>query len=383
MSKYLLKINQIVNNPRRRMHRQLIRTIMEDRSIRKDNGSGLSYLLTLCSYASSQKQDLVIDGEKHKIGCGEWICSTSEIMSWLNLENRSQLDNILTRLRADELIAFSFFNRDKHIKFSIRFWSQCNTANECAGACGKDRDFFFVPTSIMEICFLNTSYSEADILLDIWMNAIHNDNRIPELGSDPIVSMEKSSRAIFFSDTELVWHWKISELKIMKALEKFEKLGHIALHYLPESSGFAICLKGYMATTFQISDLMLDKAESPMSLSVKIELPDNIVPKISLCLVRPEHRSFVSYKRYVEAITLKAVTVLSAMGVKCCDCQRALYHFALGASLMNEGTIVSHQDYTCNLFNGPLLLTVHCGARAKLFTFMLTLTKEAQNGNLD
>ena len=52
MSDYQLEIKQVVDYPRCRIYREFVQTLISDRSIRTNGGSGLFYYTVLCSYAN-------------------------------------------------------------------------------------------------------------------------------------------------------------------------------------------------------------------------------------------------------------------------------------------------------------------------------------------
>lgn len=62
MSEYQLQIKQIVDYARCRIYRQFIQSLINDRSIRTNGGSGLFYYTVLCSYANFRTSYRRIDG---------------------------------------------------------------------------------------------------------------------------------------------------------------------------------------------------------------------------------------------------------------------------------------------------------------------------------
>lgn len=57
MSDYQLQIRQVVDYPRCRSYRQFVQSLIADRSIRTDRGSGLFYYTVLCSYANESSPE--------------------------------------------------------------------------------------------------------------------------------------------------------------------------------------------------------------------------------------------------------------------------------------------------------------------------------------
>ena len=75
MSEYQLEIKQIVDYPRCRIYRQFVHSLMNDRSVRVGEGSGLFYFTVLCSFANFRTSSRHIDGISYTIYPGEWICT--------------------------------------------------------------------------------------------------------------------------------------------------------------------------------------------------------------------------------------------------------------------------------------------------------------------
>ena len=82
MPEYQLKVQQIVDYPRCRIYRQFIQTLMADRNIRTDGGSGLYYYTVLCSYANFRTSYRRIEGIRYTVFPGEWICTLNELSEW-------------------------------------------------------------------------------------------------------------------------------------------------------------------------------------------------------------------------------------------------------------------------------------------------------------
>ena len=62
MPKYQLEIKQVVDYPRCRIYREFVQTLIADRSIRTNGGSGLFYFTVLCSYANFRTSYRRLDG---------------------------------------------------------------------------------------------------------------------------------------------------------------------------------------------------------------------------------------------------------------------------------------------------------------------------------
>ena len=62
MPDYQLEIKQVVDYPRCRIYREFVQTLIADRSIRTNGGSGLFYYTVLCSYANFRTSYRRLDG---------------------------------------------------------------------------------------------------------------------------------------------------------------------------------------------------------------------------------------------------------------------------------------------------------------------------------
>ena len=179
MSEYQLEIKQIVDYPRCRIYREFIQTLIADRSIRTNNGcSGLFYFTVLCSYANFRTSYRRLDGISYTVYPGEWICRIIELKDWLRLRTKQQALNVLYALQEDHLIEFTILGRDQLVKYKIKDWRRHNTVLDYNCPCQKETGFFFLPVSTAAELVSVGKCSEMDIILDLWISAVYNDERV-------------------------------------------------------------------------------------------------------------------------------------------------------------------------------------------------------------
>ena len=178
MPEYQLEIKQIVEYPRCRIYRQLIRTLMEDRSIRISGGSGLFFFVVLCSYANFRTSYKRIGGINYTIYPGEWVCRINEMTSWFRTRFQYQVLSILDTLQNQHLITYTSLGRGRVIKYKITGWRHFNTILDYNAPCQKDIGFFFLPISKATEIISVERCSEMDVILDLWMNTVYNDDQV-------------------------------------------------------------------------------------------------------------------------------------------------------------------------------------------------------------
>lgn len=328
MSDYQLEIKQIVDYPRCRIYREFIQTLLADRSIRTNNGcSGLFYFTVLCSYANFRTSYRRIDGISYTVYPGEWVCPVSEMAEWFRLRTKRQVLNVLFAMQEHHLIEFTVLGRDKLVKYKIKGWRRHNTVLDYNCPCQKETGFFFLPVSIASELVSIGKCSEMDILLDLWISTIYNDERVQGSFSGPVVYFRNGTGNPLVSYAELALRWGISKTTVGRVLKKLEHHGHISLLTFSGRHGTAIYLKNYLSTMFQISDVMIDKAEVAMSLSIKTSLPE---PEIALCPSVKADRSVTKRKvtvskREMEKMLDKVLELLALQGISCVSCPKFRY----------------------------------------------------------
>ena len=114
--------------PRCRIHREFIRSLMEDRGIRTNGDFYLLYCMTLCSYANSQSSYRRIERISYLVGPDKWICKFSELAEWFRTRFQNQALPILDFLQKQNYITYTRLGRKNLVKFSTTDWKQHNTA---------------------------------------------------------------------------------------------------------------------------------------------------------------------------------------------------------------------------------------------------------------
>ena len=71
--------NQFVDYPRCRIYRQFVQSIINDRSIRTNGGSGLFYYTVLCTYTNFRTSYQRIGGIRYTVTPGQWVCTLTEL----------------------------------------------------------------------------------------------------------------------------------------------------------------------------------------------------------------------------------------------------------------------------------------------------------------
>lgn len=241
MSDYKLEIKQIVDYPRCRIHREFIQSLIADRSIRTNNGcSGLFYYAVLCSYANFRTSYRRIDGITYTVYPGEWVCTLKELTEWLRTRTKRHVMDILADLQHDHLIEYKLLGRDKLVRYRIKRWKQHNTVLDYNCPCQKDTGFYFIPIPTATDLISIGKCSEMDILLDLWISAIYNDERVQGSFSGPVAYFRNGSGNPLVSYADLSARWGVSKATVGRVLKKLSRLGHITLVTFPGRHGTAI-----------------------------------------------------------------------------------------------------------------------------------------------
>ena len=221
ISDYQRKIKQIVDYPRCRVHRQFFQALIFDRSIRTNNGcSGLFYYAVLCSYTNFRTSYRQIGGLSYTVYPGEWVCTLNELSEWLRVRTKRHALKILDNLQSRHLIEYSLLGRDKMVRYHIKSWRRHNTALDYNCPCQKDTGFYFLPISTATDLISAGRCSEMDILLDLWISAIYNDERVQGSFSGPVVYFRNGSGSPQLSYADLAARWGISKATIRRVLRK-------------------------------------------------------------------------------------------------------------------------------------------------------------------
>lgn len=362
MSNYQLEIKQVLDYPRCRIYRQFIQSIMEDRSIRTGGSSGLYYYAALCSYANFRTSYRRIDGKGYVVYPGEWICKLRDISMWFRTRSQRKAVDALYALQEKGLITFSLLSSGKAVKYQISDWKYHNTILDYNCPCQKDSGFYFLPINVAKDLIKSGKCSEADIVLDLWLSAIFNDERVQGSEIGPVVYLRNGTGSPIVSYSTLASRWGISKATVGRVLKRLEQAGYIAIMNFTGRSGSAIYLKNYLSTMFQISDVLIDKEEVAITLNVNIA-DENTEEEI--CEVSVSDELVCVSKPYIEAVIPKVIKILKAQGVQCAVCRKSTYKLYPLSCDCREG-------------NSGVVLTLLCGENETPYSFEVLIKPQFQ-----
>lgn len=327
---YQVQLKQLVSYSRCRIYRNFLHTIAGDASIRVNGSSYLFYFMMLCSLANYRTSTLCVDGLSYTLEPGEWMMPVRELAILMRKKTDKSTLELLEVLQSQHYIQFIIAHKGKYVKFKIADWEKFNTAIEATAPCQKDDGFFFFPYRLLAEFIGRGKCAEMDMLLDLWLNAIYNDERI--IGSDvgPVVYFRNGTHSPLTSYDALSQRWCVSKSTVGRILRKFEENGLTKLVAFPGKIGSAIYLCNYLSTMFNISDVTIDKEEVAMALNLKVNVQDtpacqneeNTVSAEQICV--PESDSCVP-KSHMIAIVQKTAKVLGIQGIACASCAHARY----------------------------------------------------------
>jgi hypothetical protein len=314
---------------------------MEDRSIRASGGSGLYFFVVLCSFANFRTSYKRMGGINYTIYPGEWVCRIEEVTEWFRTRFQHQAISILDKLQEQHLITYTRLGHGKVIKFKIKGWRYFNTILDYNAPCQKDIGFFFLPISKASEIISTDRCSEMDIVLDLWMNTVYNDEQVQGSETGPVVYMRNGSGSPLIGYADLALRWGQSKATVGRILKKLERQSYLELLPFPGRHGSVICLKYYLSTMFQISDVMIDKEEIAMSLNIRISMPEDDIPPAAdavpadsqICVSNAE--CSVS-KPHMKIIVQKVAEMLAASGLSCCGCTKSKYMLSPLSSVCKE-----------------------------------------------
>ena len=375
MQNYQLQIKQIVNYPRCRIYRQFVQSLIKDRNLRTGGDSGLFYYTALCSYANFRTSYRHLNGVRHTIYPGEWLCSTKELVSILRAGSQKQVLDILQGLQDKHLVQYLLLQNGKTIKFKIRNWCKTNTILDYNCPCQKDSGFFFISIATATDLISSGKCSQMDILLDLWISAIYNDTQVQGSDLGPVVYMRNGTGSPLLNYSELSDRWGISRATVCRLLRYMEENDYIKIINFSGNKGSVIYLQNYLSTMFQISDVLIDKEEVAMILNVKIALENKEDTTANTTVVEqevtvPDDLTCVS-KKDIQIILQKMSNLLDAQGVSCFRCPKAKYKlFNLSEDCMGIYSMLEPLDKTPDIQFGVSIL---CGDYP-VQTFELTLS---------
>lgn len=378
---YQLKLQQLVTYSRCRIYRKFIRSLAEDTNIRLNGDSYLFYFMILCSLANFRTSHMKVDGISYTVAPGEWMMEIHELMSLLRRKTMKAAIEILERLSNINLISYSISHKGHYIKFTINNWSKFNTVVEADAPCTKDDGFFFFPYRLVSELIGKGKCSEMDIILDLWLNTVYNDSCIPGSDVGPVVYFRNGTRSPLIGYDELGKRWGISKSTVGRIMRKLEEAGYIKLVAFQGKYGTAIYLCNYLSTMFQISDVKIDKEEVAMSLSIKINIPEENVTQENE--VADEEKALAAAcqnsenevceeqisvsknfkcvpKSHLVKMVQKTAKVLYLQGIACCTCAHALY-------------ILSPLSEDCKSKTVNTELLIRCAESETYYRFAMTI----------
>lgn len=372
ISEYQLEIKQIVDYPRCRIYRQFVQNLIADRSIRTSGSSGLFYFTVLSCYANFRVSYRRLDGITYTVSPGEWVCRVKELQEWFRVRFQYQALSILERLQEQGVISYSRICRGI-VKYRITDWQRHNTVLDYNCPCQKDSGFFFLPVSTAGKLMETGTASEMDAVLDLWISAIYQDDRVAGSDLGPVAYFRNGTGSPLVSYTELAQRWGHSRSTVGRMLKRLSDAGYLELMSFPGRSGSVIYLKNYLSTMFQISDVLVDKEEVALRLNIVLRQPEADgeaaaePAKGRICV----SAGFPSVSKSNVAMVLgKVAELLAAQGVFCLNCPESslqLYPLSGDCESMVEG---AGMDGVPAHFG----VTVFCHQIVPLYRFELSIT---------
>ena len=378
MSDYQLEIKQVVDYPRCRIYREFVQTLIADRSIRTNGGSGLFYYTVLCSYANFRTSYRRLDGITYTVYPGEWVCRVSELAVCFRVRFQHKALSILKTLQDRQLITFTQLGHGHLVKYSIKGWRKHNTVLDYNCPCQKESGFFFMPIAVATELISYGKASEMDVVLDLWLSAIYKDNQV--LGSEvgPVVYLRNGTGNPLLNYSDLAQRWGLSRSTVGRLLKKLADLDYLTLMSFPGRTGSVIYLNSYLSTMFQVSDVMVDKDEVAMSLNIKLHIPEDadaaesILDDPKVCV--SDQLISVS-KSQVEHIVQKVAQVLETQGIACFNCPKSIVKLYPLSGDCTEA--VEGGSAQTNILK--IGMVIQCGNDHPIYSFELTMTPISTN----
>ena len=329
MSNYELQIKQVVDYPLCRIYRQFIQSLIKDRNIRVNGGSGLFYYTVLCSFANFRVSYRHIDGIRYSVKAGEWIVTVKELSGLLRTRLQHQVYAILDELQKRNLIEYSTLYKNKIVKYTICNWHKHNTVLDYTCPCQKESGFFFLPVKVARTLISGESCSEMDILLDLWISTVFNDPQVKGSDIGPVVYLRNGTGYPLLTYNDLAARWNISRATAGRMVKHLEELKYIKVIAFSGRKGSVIYLENYLSTMFHISDVLIDKEEVAMVLNIKISLPEKEEENVETetfdhTVIVSDSISSVS-KTQIQIILNKMANVLDSQGLACFRCPKSAY----------------------------------------------------------
>ena len=346
MTEYQLEIKQVVEYPRRRIYKEFMEMLMSDPDIKTSDGCGLYHYVVLSCFASFESKNRKISGVNYTVFPGELLCTMDELIVLLRAKGKLQVLSILTDLQRRHFIEFKVLDDGNCVKYRIKDWHRLNHAMYEGAPCHKDKGYFYLPISVVSDIIGRRHLSEMDAFLDLWLNAVFDDNRVQNSVVDPVVYMRNGTGKPTVDCGQLAKRWNVSAATASKYLRKLKNNGYIYYNETVGVNGMVVYLGKDITSMFRLSDVLLDKEEIPMKVSVKLELDEAAL-----------RGGFNKIPELRELIMKKIATVLSSQGFPCFDCRKITYDF-MRISELDERTT-------------RYALTLLCGNDARTAVFEL------------
>ena len=169
--------------------------------------------------------------------------------------------------------------------------------------------------------------SEMDAVLDLWISAIYQDDRVAGSNLGPVAYFRNGTGNPLVSYTELAQRWGHSRSTVGRMLKKLSDAGYLELMSFPGRSGSVIYLKNYLSTMFQISDILVDKEEVALRLNIVWQHPDtgNVENTPLLEKICVSNKFPCVSKPNIAIVVEKVVKVLESQGVHCLNCPESSF----------------------------------------------------------
>ena len=263
-----------------------------------------------------------LDGITYTVCPGEWVCRVKELQQWFRVHFQHQAIAILDSLQKLGVITYTRINRGL-VKYSIMGWRRHNTVLDYNCPCQKESGFFFLPIATAAKLIQSGPASEMDVVLDLWISAIYQDERVAGSDLGPVVYFRNGTGNPLVNYSELAQRWGHSRSTIGRMLKKLAATGYLELMAFPGRSGSVIYLKSYLSTMFQISDVLVDKEEVALRLNIVLRQTDPVTDapaKPVRCRISVSNSLPSVSKTSMETAFPKVAQLLAAQGISCLNC---------------------------------------------------------------
>lgn len=331
MPNYQLQITQLVTHPRCRIYREFLQTLIADRDIHTNGCPGLFCYTALCALPSFRTTHLRLEGINYTIRPGECVCPVDDLTRTLRLRSRRKTLELMRAMEDQGLLRYTLLGRGKLVRYKILDWqrSNCVLAEDCPN---QDQDSsIFLPAIVAADLVSSVKCSEMDILLDLLCSAVYLDEREKGSFSGQVVYLRNGTRSAAVTYEELCSRWGLPCSRARHVLRKLERTGFITLRGSPHSPEMLIYLAGELAASFQVSDILLDKDELPMTMRVPFPVTEGGLPNIK------------------DAIAERVLHLLDLQGIGCAKCPRCTHELYLlpWNPAANEKTIHFRMEILC------------------------------------